>query len=82
MCFGLTSIYNFTYVHVYVHGCYVVVYQYGEGAPHPILACSIQYQNLQFDNEIKHAIFTMKYNKNIKDIKINHFDARPHRLCI
>ena len=50
--------------------CYVVVYRVGElGCPHPILACSIQYQNLQFDNEIKHAMFTMKYDKKRKRYK-------------
>ena len=54
------------YMYNYVHVCYVVVYQVGEGA---ILACSIQYQNLLFDNEIKPAIVTKKTRKNHKRYK-------------
>jgi len=33
MCFVLKVYIIFTYVHVYVHVCYVVVYQVGKGAP-------------------------------------------------
>jgi len=33
--FGLKSVYNFTYVHVYVHVGYVAVLQVDEGAPIP-----------------------------------------------
>jgi len=50
----------FTYVHVYVHVCYVVVYQVGEGAPIPFWLVVF---SIKTCNEIKHAIFTMKYDK-------------------
>jgi len=72
---------NFNYVHVYVHVCYVIVYQDGEGAPsHFGLWYSIS--KLAFGNEMKHAIFTMKYDQTKKRYKNDHFDARPLRLCI
>jgi len=39
---------SFTYIHVYVHVCYVVVYQIGEGAPIPfwLVVFSIKTCNL------------------------------------
>jgi len=44
--------------------------------------CDIYFQ-MNFDNEIKRAILTMKYdNKNIKGIIIHHFGTRPFCVCI
>ena len=59
----------FTYVHAYVHVCYVVVHQVDEGDPIPFwLVYSIQYQNLLFDNKKKPAIVTKKYDKKTKTV--------------
>jgi len=80
MGFGLKCVYNFYLCSCICTCVYVVVYQVGEGAPIPfwLLVFSIKTLN---DNEIKN--FTMKYDKkNIKGIKINHFDARLFRFCI
>jgi len=70
----------FTYVHVYVHVCYVVVLQVDEGAPIPFWLVVFSIKTC-FDNEIKPAIVTKKYDKKQKGIKFNHFDARPLHLC-
>ena len=53
--------------------CYVLVYEVGEGTPIPFWLVVF---SIKTCNEIKHATFTMKYDKKHKRYKkINHFDA-------